>query len=227
MAINFSDLGGGGASFKQVTVELNSTASWTVPADVTSVTIFACGGGGGGGRRGNDYGAAGGSGSALEQQLTVTAGSTHTITIGAGGNAGNADGVDGNAGSNTTIGSLLTVVGGGAGRNENPSDHGRAHSGGMGASCENDGNAYSQSRTRDAGNGLHGRGGGGGSWNAGSYPSWAWPADGGGWRGDRNASAVYVNGLANYGAGGVGGPRYYAAGNGGSGFVRITYWSAL
>ena len=219
--------GGGGASFKQVTVEFNSTASWTAPADVTSVTIFACGGGGGGGRRGNDSGGAAGSGSALEQQLTVTAGSTYTITIGAGGDAGGADGVGGNGGSNTTIGSLLTVLGGGGGRNENPPQDGRAHSGGMGATSENNNQIYSLGKRSDAGNGLYGRGGGGGAWNLGSYPGWSWPADGGGWRVDRTASDVNINGLANYGGGGVGGPRYYAAGNGGSGFVRIKYWSAL
>ena len=225
MAINFSDLGGGGGGKYEVTVEYISTGSFTVPDDVSSLTIFACGGGGGGGRGPNDTTpGSGGNGSALEQQVTVTPGSTHTITIGAGGSAGPTDGSDGSAGSDTTFGSLLTALGAGGGRQNYQFDAGPQHSGGMGAIFDGGQQLYSPGRMANAGNGLHGRGGGGGSWTdgGGARP----PQDGGGWRTGRNASLGNENGLPNYGAGGVGGPRYQAAGNGGSGFVRIKYWTA-
>ena len=225
MAINFSDLGGGGASFKQVTVEFNSTTSWTVPADVTSLTIFACGGGGGGGRGPNDTTpGSGGSGSALEQQVDVTPGSTHTITIGAGGAGAPSNGTDGSNGTDTTFGSILTAEGAGGGRQNFQFGFGPKHSGGFGALFDGAQQLYSIGRMANAGSGLHGRGGGGGSWSAnGGQRS---QADGGGWRTERNDSNGNENGLANYGAGGVGGPRNFTAGNGGSGFVRIKYWTA-
>ena len=91
--------------------------SWTVPTNVTSLFLFACGGGGGGGGGGGNagigsQGAGGGGGGsgALPQLLivNVTPGASVSINVGAGGaggTAGPANGAGGNGGngSQTTI----------------------------------------------------------------------------------------------------------------------------
>ena len=68
------------------TVTTPGTTSWTVPAGVTSVEYLVVAGGGSGG---SSYGTAGGGGAGGVRTgtLSVIPGSSHTITVGAGGAA--------------------------------------------------------------------------------------------------------------------------------------------
>ena len=118
MGLSVFPAAGGGVTMK--VQEFTSTGSFTVPSNCTSVSVFAVGGGGGGGyhrvvNTGANPGAAGGGGGGevIKRDITVTAGSTYTITIGAGGAGGN--GTNAGSGGNTTFGSLLTAKGGGGG----------------------------------------------------------------------------------------------------------------
>jgi hypothetical protein len=110
MAINFSDLGGVGGGKYQKTEIITSTQSWTVPADVDSLEILICGGGGSGSAWTNG-GNGGGGGSAEFAWLSVIPGSTHVVTIGAGG-PGPGGQSYGSQGAPSSFGSLFTVSGG-------------------------------------------------------------------------------------------------------------------
>lgn len=63
------------------------TYSWTVPANVTSISAVVVGGGGGGGS-GSVPRAGGGGALAYQNNIAVTPGETLTITVGAGGTGG-------------------------------------------------------------------------------------------------------------------------------------------
>jgi hypothetical protein len=98
----------------QNTAVFTSSGTWTVPQGVTSILVSGCAGGNGG------YGSGGTGGAAgqwvIKQHISVTPGSTITVTIGAGGagSTGNC-----NYGGNTTLVSgsttLLSLSGGGGG----------------------------------------------------------------------------------------------------------------
>ena len=96
-----------------------STGTYTVPAGATWAHITAVGGGGSGGATNatSRACAGGGSGSFIETWVAVTAGATHTVTIGAAGAARAADApsANGNAGGTTSVGTLVTNVYGGGG----------------------------------------------------------------------------------------------------------------
>ena len=66
------------------------TCEWTVPAGIQSVWVVAVGGGGASGQGVTNqwWGAGGGGGQVASENISVTAGNTITITVGAGGNAG-------------------------------------------------------------------------------------------------------------------------------------------
>jgi hypothetical protein len=72
--------------------DFTSSGTWTAPTGVTRVIVALWGGGGGGGYCGGDIfcdtaGQGGGAGAYASSVLTVTSGSTYTVTIGAGGTA--------------------------------------------------------------------------------------------------------------------------------------------
>ena len=236
MAINFSDLGGGGGGKALVWKEFLSTSSWTAPSDVTQIKAFVCGGGGGGV---NDTSGAtdafyGGHGSVQETILTVVPGTAYTITIGAGGAKSTSS--LGNSGSSTSIGSLFTLNGADGGARgdinlfkdyNNLNESGPAGSGGQGGRSGTAG-TYTGDYT-GATKGINGKGGGGGAHhsNGGAQiPG----ADGGGiaWiSGNDNTRTLGPDAQANSGAGGasqgLGSNRH---GNGGSGYVLLTYSTA-
>ena len=96
------------------------SGTWTVPAGITQVLVSGCaaGGGGGSGNASESGGGGGGYGQwVMLQAISVTAGDSLTITIGAAGAGGSAAG--GAAGGDTTIAAgstaLLTLTGGGGG----------------------------------------------------------------------------------------------------------------
>ena len=81
----------------------------------TSVSYLVVAGGGGGAKSGNSTGSgAGGAGGMLTSTLSVTPGTSYTVTVGAGGAASTGAG---NNGSNSAFGSITSVGGGGGGQN--------------------------------------------------------------------------------------------------------------
>ncbi len=98
-----------------------SGTSYTVPAGVTQVKVWAIGAGGGGGGAGG-AGGGGGAGGVAYKTWTVLPGNTITYSIGTGGNGGFGSGQSGATGGNTTVtisGVTITGNGGGGGRGDN------------------------------------------------------------------------------------------------------------
>ena len=103
-------------------VQVFSTAgsyTFTVPANVTNITVEVWGGGGGGsaGSQGEsstnkNWGAGGGSGSYGKNFFQVEAGQEYTVTIGTGGSGGLSPNGSGANGGSTSFGTLLTAGGG-------------------------------------------------------------------------------------------------------------------
>lgn len=116
MAINFSDLGGGGGGKFQKTEIITATQSWTVPADVDQIEVWAFGGGGAGGgwydTSNARPGGGGGGGGCGHKILNVTPGASYTVTIGAGGAAVAQHSWPAAQGSITSFGSLVYGYGG-------------------------------------------------------------------------------------------------------------------
>ncbi|WP_052245999.1 glycine-rich domain-containing protein [Sporosarcina sp. ZBG7A] len=181
----------GTATWGDVASELNivkydtpGTFTWTVPEGVISVYVSGSGGGGGG----SEYeSGGGGAGSVIDKKISVIPNQSLSVVIGAGGNAAASGGV-------TSLGSLISLSGGGgAGVNGGISNNGGA-SGGAGGS---------------AGTSIFGIGGSsifgaGEAMNANTM----------------NATGTNASG---YGGGGGGSPRGYAPGKGSGGFLLIKY----
>ena len=193
----------------QVTVTYNTNGSFTVPAGVSKLTVEAWGGGAGG----STIGAAtngGGGGAYARNVLTVTPGSTHSITIGSGGGPGV------NGGVTIFSASALAVAFGG-------------NSSGVGGSASGTG-----STQYGGGNGAlpaTNRGGGGGSSAGSAAPGnngsgitgGVAPANGGnGGNAQDSDDGSGGNGSAP-GGGGAGKSGTGTAGNGANGRIVITY----
>lgn len=80
---NSASSGNANSEFGEVTFTITGSNSWTVPANVTSVSIVMVGGGGAGG----DLYGSGGGGAALTyiNNLSVVPGNTYSLFVGAGG----------------------------------------------------------------------------------------------------------------------------------------------
>ena len=99
------------------TITFNGSATWTCPTGVTEIEylVVAGGAGGGGGRGSGDAGAGGGAGGfRTGTGLSVTAGTTYTITVGAGGTKGTLTRGT-NGGDSSIAGSPITESPSGAG----------------------------------------------------------------------------------------------------------------
>ena len=137
----FGDSSYSGSIAKTVTFGTPGNHSFKVPSNVTSLQIELAGGGGGGGGAytGNSKrnGGAGGVGGLLKRNISVTAGQTYSITVGAGGTGRENQRQsaykppDATAGGNTTFGSY-TATGGAGGTSAGYYNAG-AHSGVNGA----------------------------------------------------------------------------------------------
>ncbi|MCG3167581.1 MAG: hypothetical protein POELPBGB_03375 [Bacteroidia bacterium] len=200
--------------------------TWTVPCDVTAITIEIYGGGGGGGGRGGGSnggfydsrgGGGGGGGGYSTITINVTPGSSFNYSIGAGGcgGSGQPDGEDGDNGSNgsgtTFTGSTsggtpvnLSANGGTRGTGGDGSE-GSAGSGGAGGTAS----GGTTNTTGTAGNNGNSDNGGNGGAGAG-------PAGGAGGVGNGAAGTAY-------GGGGAGGGD--PGGRGGAGGILITFTS--
>ena len=205
------------------------TYTFTVPPGVTSITVQAWGGGGGARGDGTSNRGAGGGGAFAGRTITVSAGQTYTVVVGAGGVA---TANPGQAGQSSVFGSNLVVADGGAGG---------ANSGGAGGTVAN-----STGTTRFAGGAGGGRGGttgvgggGGGGGSALSTGNGNNGADGGlttggnGGTGAGNggnggdATQPGNDGVAPGGGGGGRGSLGGTSGRGADGRVVVTYASTL
>jgi hypothetical protein len=110
-SFSWADAGGGTVNDIQT---FTSSGTYTVPTGATSLFVYCIGGGGGSGDTyyTNIVGGAGGGGIIACLDAT-NIGSTVSVTIGAGGNAGNSNNA-GNGGT-TTFGNYVTANGGGRG----------------------------------------------------------------------------------------------------------------
>jgi hypothetical protein len=171
-----------GATSSGPTCVTNPGATWTVPAGITTATVYCWGGGGGGGgsTTGAEFanGGGGGGGACAISVLTVVAGQVYSITTGAGGTAGNTSGGNGgNGGSTTVTGAGGTVVANGGAGGTGSIGSGGANAGGAGGSTGTGTTIYSGGNG-SAGNdgtssttGITGTGGGGaGSGGNGTNP---------------------------------------------------------
>ena len=193
-------------SMAQTVVTITASGSWTVPANVYSLTVESWGGGGGGGgaygNHGMDHCAAGGGGGGAyaKQIILVMPGQVYTVTIGAGGSGGTSfPSNDGNGGGTTTftgIAGACSAAGGSGGEVAAGSPSG---SGGAGGSSGTGFLFKGGNGAAGNGNGAYG-GGGGGSAGSGSDGS---------------------NGGSNNN-GGTGGTGTYPGGNGGNGGINYT-----
>lgn len=220
MAISFASLA---SSKTQKTEVITSTQSWTAPTGVTKVEVILCGGGGGGAGAPSGGYSTGGAGSVDYSVLTVTPGTSYTITIGAGGAGTTSD--YGTVGSTSSFGALFSVPGGS--RGVNPWNIGGTafaqgtRLGGSGGAPRHHSAAYFGGDGSPGAFGFGGGGGGGGQANfAGVGPSGA----GAGGTTSGNTSGTNANANTGSGGGGTGG-QYGTGGSGGSGICVIKYWS--
>ncbi len=100
-----------GVATAQTTVSFTQagTTTYVIPQGVTSITVQAYGGGGAGGSNngahGDTSGSGGGGGAYATATLTVTAGATYYVTVGAGGVA-----ATGLGGSEVLPGSIRVIL---------------------------------------------------------------------------------------------------------------------
>jgi len=210
----------------QTTQTFTSSGTFIPPAGVTSVTVQAWGGGGAGGGNNSTNGTGGGGGGGAYNTVTgvsVTAGNSYTITIGAGGVPGTNSG---NGGVTSAIlGSTVSANGG---------------SGGTFSATNGAGGAGGTGGTRNGGSGsngssgVYGGGGGGSAGTAANGNSVTATATGatavtGGGPGGNGMSGTSGNGSAPASGPGGGGGGCRASstarmgGNGFAGQVIITY----
>ena len=206
------------------------TYTFTVPAEVTSISAVVIGGGGGGGGADdaqirNETNNGGGGGGLAYGTIAVTPGETLNITVGTGGAGGVADAIAGGAGGTSTIVRSATTLlsgGGGAGgryRSQGLTDAGGASGGTArigGGSGGNSGTGSGNSGATGGGGagGYSGNGGAGGAFNsAGSASTGA----GGGGGGGYNTTSDTLRAGGGGGTGILGSGADGTAGTGGSG----------
>lgn len=217
---------GGNISFDGTYVYhvFNSSGTFTPTTNITRADYLVIAGGGSGGSGGggagglrSTVGATGGGGS-LESALSLSSGSTYTVTIGGGGAGGGGESLAGTQGSNSTF-STITSTGGGAGGRYSAVAGGSGGSGG-GAGTRSDNivgtggsgtanQGYAGGNNRNTGTYESGGGGGGGAGGAGSNA----PATSPGYDAGNGGVGVQINVLATPTGTGVNG--YYAGGGGG------------
>jgi len=158
------------ATQAQTTQQYTANGSFVVPAGISTVQVEAWGGGGaGGGVNGaNSSTRAGGGGSGgtftRNTSVTVSGGTSYTVTVGAGGTGVNQ--ADGNAGGASSFGALVTAAGGGGGKVGTTSPNNGAGGGAATGTTLNGGTGAAAS------GGNSGAGGGGpGSTTSGSNAS--------------------------------------------------------
>lgn len=200
------------AVFAATVVSFTTTGSttWIAPCGVTTVDYLVVAGGGGGG---SAAGGGGGAGGLLTGTLSVTAGNSYTVTVGAGGAS--------NTSGNNSVFSSVTAVGGGLGGTNSANGAAGGSGGGSGGVAPTTGGAGTAGQGNAGGNGYvpspYATGGGGGSGAVGSNGIGS--ASGAGGAGTSSSisgsSVTYAGGGG--GGGAVQGASAGAAGSGGGG----------
>jgi hypothetical protein len=188
-------------------VYIGSNNWQTIASTAYSIDYLVVAGGGGGG---GNYGGGGGGGGVLTgSSVSVSPGTSYTVTVGAGGSAGVAQSSVGSVGANSSFSTVATAIGGGGGGYVNTGGSPTSGGSGGGAGGASTG-VYSGAA------GTVGQGNNGGSNGTASAP---YPAGGGG-----GAGAVGNPGAGSAsGAGGVGSASSFSgtsvtyAGGGGGG----------
>jgi hypothetical protein len=211
------------SGFTVLTFTNTSTCNWSVPAGVTQVQYLAVAGGGGGagGQASEHGGGGGGAGGLLSGTLNVTT-STISVLVGAGGTGG-ASGARGTSGSNSSFGTGITAVGGGAAGGEGSTTvlglgGGSGGGGGGSATLTATGGTNTAGQGNVGGNGFSvnsisaSGGGGGGAGAAGANAGSGNPTAGG-----VGLSTYSSWGLVTGTGENVSGVVYYAGGGAGAG----------
>lgn len=171
----------------------NSSTTYTVPAETTSIKVHAWGGGGGGGTRSiNGATGGGGAGAYSYAEIPVSPGQQVVISVGNGGSAGSTGGDTQVTINGTTH--LLAKGGAGVSNNTTSGGSGGQASQGTGTTRTNGGNG-SNSSGNTAGNGGNSPNGGSGGIGTNSNENGAaGDAPGGGGAGARRSSGTRTGG---------------------------------
>jgi len=168
----FNEVGYSTIAVGQSSFITSGTFSWTVPTDVTSISVVAVGGGGGGGLSGS-AGAGGGGSLAYVNSISVTPGETLTVGVGTSGiGATTATGIGSTAfdGGNSYLkrGVISLVEAGGGKRGNNITIDGNSLGGAGGTVIVGTGGSGGSGGNLSSGNGSGGGGAGGYSGSGGA-----------------------------------------------------------
>ncbi len=199
--------------------EFTSSGTFTAPPGVTGyiVAVYAGGGGGGSGSTGDGRSGPGGGGGAHNRAKLepITAGTSVTVTIGAGGSGGNGSGGSGASGGTSSFGTLLYAYGGRGGSAHGSGGGGTGNLGSSGTNeFQNTGYPTMQISNRNGGQfqsdgQILSQVSGGGALGINGPQRKGWAAEWGG-----GSSATYSS---NSQSGQPGGGSLYGGGGGGSG----------
>ena len=206
-------------SFGQTEIFTRS-GTFTVPCDVTSITVKVWGAGGGG-HNSNNYG--GGGGAFAQSSFSVASGNVYAITVGSGAGSGTGDN-----GGDSSFANVVVAKGGKGGSFENggqasastgdikfnggnggKSTGNAGAGGGAGAGISSDGNSGGSTINTTAGSGGLGINGGGSGGNGGT---------------NSNSGS---NGFSPGGGGGERGKNGGSSGGGGDGRIEVIYTSSI
>jgi len=193
------------------------TYNFTVPDNVTSITILCVGAGGGaGGTGGTGTGKTGGGGGALyyANNVSVTAGETLTVVAGAGGTGGVSNGLGGAGGDSYVrrgVTDLCLAEGGEGGNNWNV-----AAAGGNTSNCVGDGGGSGGTSLASTSSQVSAGGGGAGGYSGNGGDGVGTAADGFAGAGGAGGGGARINGGSAGGGGGVGLLGEGASGAGGT-----------
>lgn len=230
----------GNSPSQTYTQTFTTSTSWVSPVSGTVEVLAVAGGGGGAsgastdGQGGNGSPGGGGSGGQVSynSSVSVSNGTSYTITVGNGGNGGIVNGtgqVSGSSGTGSSFGTLVTANTGGGGGTGGAAGSG----GGAGGNYANGGNGTSNSITGTAVVYSSGGGGGGAPYSSTSGFNAGYLGGTGAGNGGRSGYTSATNGEngTNYGSGGGGGgaawyPGLFPDGGNGRQGVVIVKWTA-